>query len=76
MSAVSRIIAAVAVAACVRLFTPTRKATPPITCSAAGKMGAAARKAEDRAPIRAKSRDMCELMGRPVPAILHDEVLV
>lgn len=52
---------------------PSVPPTPPVTCSAAGKMGAAARKAEGRALIRERSRELYRQYGRVIPAALVDE---
>lgn len=51
----------------------TRKSTPaaPVTCSEAGRLGAAVQKAQDREPIRAKTRQMYIERGLAVPAALE-----
>lgn len=54
----------------------TKPAAPaaPVTCSQAGKMGAAALKAQGREVIRAQTRQMYRNAGLPVPDVLAEGV--
>lgn len=44
---------------------------PPVTCAEAGQTGYIVRHERERAHVRAKCREICADMGRPVPEALR-----